>query len=1093
MPGIFSQYDAQDLNRLAAKGILEKLRNIRQRINVDFTARRLLWELIQNAKDNAATCNINGNSKVKIDIEIEPNQLSFNHNNGYFTNENIRGLIRRYSSSEKDREVDTSAPPPSTTGRFGTGFMTTHILSEKVYVNGFFQENETSYRKFELPIDRTGQTEKEIIQSVERAFNVIEESINKSEKFDISASQNFKTQFKYSLNVEGYKLAKISISEFDDCVAYTLINIPNIERVSVKQNDVFRFYKINKTAEYQTNDYLIEILVVKTNNHNSTQKYFATILDDNTRIIIPIKYSADKIEIQILDKNVPRLFLDFPMIGTEDLNIPFVINNPLFEPTEPRDGISLNGGNDKDTLINSGIFTKAFELFKAFIDYTSCQSSWSDLYNVARIKKPKERVWLNQEWYNKSLITPIREYLLDAPIVDIVGGGRVPIVKEGATVDFPYHSKKEIRDSIWDLCNLDKCFILPLKEHIHEWYEIIWDKEYYLDLETIISWAGTQKNIDTLQEKLKQKELIPINWLNNLYKIISKDENVILSITQNKVKIIPNQLGEFCFLKDLSIDDNIDEHLKEVLTILNDDIRIKLCYQGVNTLNSETNEHFWLFLSKTNQDIVIDHINKIIKERKNDKILEACSYLTSLDSEDVGFPKEKRDLIFEFLKLFFSIDSDRRIILNWNNNICVEADKYCFLLMVISISLEENIEKSYVELEFNTIDEYLIWLNSFIAFLISNDFESLVDQKSHPILPNQNGKYCKKDDLFLDDGNIDESLKDIAYELGYNVRGELLAKEIFLELPDNRVRNQEQIAKEISKLIKPVLRDVNEREEKKDVIRKLYLWMNKNRIIAEQIFGEIYEKRFLLISDDEITANIEKAEILDEIIGETGLSPKAIKAKLIELLTNPNLSKILEAANQSGSSANVDLYPLGSEEDIQLSPSLMDVSSEKSRISVSEEARENILQTLKSKGFNVPSNLNINYTIIDGIISPIGKPIKIVVKSGKAGKIYFNPSEWLALTEEDSQLFVVTRGNVVRNITLADIESINEIFHMRFNTNSFAMTNLKALANFFRYLPYTHFIFETPESTTDYLQQFGLSERNPSSKELSSDDKNLLH
>ena len=65
---------------------------------------------------------------------------------------------------------------------------------------------------------------------------------------------------------------------------------------------------------------------------------------------------------------------------------------------------------------------------------------------------------------------------------------------------------------------------------------------------------------------------------------------------------------------------------------------------------------------------------------------------------------------------------------------------------------------------------------------------------------------------------------------------------------------------------------------------------------------------------------------------------------------------------------------------------------------------------------------------------------------------------------------------------------------MRFNTQAFAIdTNLKAFANFFRYLPFTHFIFDTPESTTDYLQQFGLSERNLSSKELSSDDKNLLH
>ena len=128
------------------------------------------------------------------------------------------------------------------------------------------------------------------------------------------------------------------------------------------------------------------------------------------------------------------------------------------------------------------------------------------------------------------------------------------------------------------------------------------------------------------------------------------------------------------------------------------------------------------------------------------------------------------------------------------------------------------------------------------------------------------------------------------------------------------------------------------------------------------------------------------------------------------------------------------------------------------------------------------------------IKNPNGLPVNLVVKSGKAGKLYFNPNEWLALTERDTQLFVVTRGNIVRNVILDDLTAINDTFHMRFNTQAFAInTNLKAFANFFRYLPYTHFIFDTPESTTDYLQQFGLNERNPSSKELSSDDKNLLH
>lgn len=183
-----------------------------------------------------------------------------------------------------------------------------------------------------------------------------------------------------------------------------------------------------------------------------------------------------------------------------------------------------------------------------------------------------------------------------------------------------------------------------------------------------------------------------------------------------------------------------------------------------------------------------------------------------------------------------------------------------------------------------------------------------------------------------------------------------------------------------------------------------------------------------------------------------------------------------------------------SEEDIEQSYDLVDNSDEKSRISISQDAKESIFEKLHQKGFSVPDTLDINYTIVRGIKNPNGLPVKLVVKSGKAGKLYFNPNEWLALTEPDTQLFVVTRGNIVRNVILDDLTAINDTFHMRFNTQAFAVnTNLKAFANFFRYLPYTHFIFDTPESTTDYLQQFGLNERNPSSKELSSDDKNLLH
>ncbi len=183
-----------------------------------------------------------------------------------------------------------------------------------------------------------------------------------------------------------------------------------------------------------------------------------------------------------------------------------------------------------------------------------------------------------------------------------------------------------------------------------------------------------------------------------------------------------------------------------------------------------------------------------------------------------------------------------------------------------------------------------------------------------------------------------------------------------------------------------------------------------------------------------------------------------------------------------------------SEEDIEQSDDLVDNSDARSRISISQNAKEIIFKNLRLKGFDVPDTLDIDYTIVRGIKNPKGVAVKIVVKSGKAGKTYFTPNEWLALTEADTQLFIVTRGDIVRNVTLNDLEKYNETFHMRLNTQSFAVaTNLKAFANFFRYLSDTHFIFDTPESTTDYLQEFGLNQRNPSADTLTSDDKNLLY
>lgn len=77
MNEIFGRFDTQDLNRKSALDIFEKLRPIRQGINKESIARRLIWELIQNAKDNVAVCNINSDNNFVVDITLTEDKFIF--------------------------------------------------------------------------------------------------------------------------------------------------------------------------------------------------------------------------------------------------------------------------------------------------------------------------------------------------------------------------------------------------------------------------------------------------------------------------------------------------------------------------------------------------------------------------------------------------------------------------------------------------------------------------------------------------------------------------------------------------------------------------------------------------------------------------------------------------------------------------------------------------------------------------------------------------------------------------------------------------------------------------------------------------------
>ena len=1059
-------------NHQTANKILTLMKALRMDAT-DTSERRWIWELIQNAKDVGY-----GNANVEIEINLQldgiKGKVSFSHNGQPFTVKNITYLIQQESS--KDR-IHTEGEQPKTTGKFGTGFLTTHLLSEIVTVEGVVIKENLPPKKFSLDLDRSGRDIQPIIESVNLSFEQLN-TLDTLADFTAFTDGHINTTFSYKLNEKGIQVAQTGLNDFHISIPFVLSFIPSIKRIFVKsENATYTLSEISPLVER------VNISkVIKQINGVSETYSIALLSDANNKITIaiPIKISGNDVTILDIQEEIPKLFCDFPLIGTNDFKFPVIVNSSSFNPNEPRNGIFLQDKDEQEIIENKSLLQLVTELYFELID-TASKNNWINAYKLAKIYTNKDFNWLSKKWYEETILNKARTELLNKNIVDTNNSGRRAIVGS-KNVLFPSASK-EVRTKIWDLCDGISEFILPHKEHFHEWHFINWDEQFELTLSVLVNWVSAKNNLQTLSTALNKNIAETVKWLNAIYDLANEDDKVLNLINQDKVKVIPNQNGEFTFKSKLFVDKGIDEELKATIKILGSDWKSFLIHQQAQTGQK-------ILYSQKDQDGLINEINRILIEATNQNIVSACNHLICCFHSE---PNSIRENIFNFSNRIFpnEIFEKKPISINdvtvWNS-----VDKIQLKRIAILITNQltiENLQKTFL---FSDKKVTLEWLDSFTTFLDKSGFENVINLQATKILPDQNGLFKHKNDLFIDSIESEgEELKDISKLLGYDIRAELLELEIFPVIPEKQNRTLEHLATEITKLVKPRFSEIPRTDSTKEIFRNLYLWFSKNKKLAELFFVDLYTSKHKLYDDDEIAANLEKAELLDNLIEETGLTATQIKDKLKELLSNPNIAEVIKQF-EGLIKSDGSLYPEGSEDDIMISPTLMDGSSENSRISISQDAKEIIFQTLREKGFIVSDSIQINYTIVEGVISPSGNPIKIIVKSGRAGKIYFNPNEWLSLTELDSQLFVLTRGNVVRNVTLSDIESLNDTFHMRLNTQSFAMTNLKVFATFFQYLKYTHFIFDTPESTTDYLQQFGLSERNSSSSELSADDKELL-
>jgi hypothetical protein len=560
---IVAQEERKVSEKAIAQNIYTLIYNIRQRKSDLASQRRWVWELLQNAQDT-----IIGDRESIVEINLNENEayLEFKHNGNPFTVKNITYLVNQQSSKPKvikDGNID------KTTGKYGTGFITTHLLSEKVTVDGIIKEDDLNYKHFRLTLDRTGQDEDEIYESVTKSMSILRDldSLPPVDNFDINSTN---TTFRYELDKEGLEIAKIGLADLSICLPFTMAIMPKLKTVIVNSEDIYENVGLS---------YFTENTQISTLNHN--EKISKLLVSSSKNIDASICFPFETTEnnnhkLLKIHETCPRIFCNFPLIGTEDFNLPFVLNSSSFTPyDEKRNGINLTDTNTTDINQNKNLVLECKNIFINLITEVSKLDNWSNLFEFANFSMPKDKEWFSKKWYEQNVLNVLKVETLKLPIVETIKNGRIPITSENASVDFPFHQNKDIREKIWNLCNLENHFVLPLQEHIHEWHNVNWwDAKYDISVKNLIEFVVSQKNTTTLTNTLKLTKKECNEWLERFYTVINEDNDSINLVNKNQCAIFPNQNGNF-LTKNLLLWDNgeIGEDLKNILTSLGVDCR----------------------------------------------------------------------------------------------------------------------------------------------------------------------------------------------------------------------------------------------------------------------------------------------------------------------------------------------------------------------------------------------------------------------------------------------------------------------------------------------------------------------------------------
>ena len=741
------------LRKMYISNVAKRLRQLNQPSDVD--RKRWVWELIQNAKDTIASDPTR--NQINVRIEIEGDIVRFRHDGNPFTSDARFGLLYKYSEDKENSE---------STGRFGTGFLTTHCLSKVVTIesNMYSNDEKTELCGFSVTMYRDGQIEKELLEGLDK--------MEESQKYYGDLFEW--TTFTYHVSTDsGRRAIQLGIENFYKHITQTMLFCK--ELASIELNDNGKITNIIRRPIEEVAPNVMSAIFEIHGETTSIRRFLYSSYHEYNKELSD-RYRADR-EIRIdaaieVDENNCIVshagntshFCVLPLVGIEtQLEEPIILNSPDFEPDEERQSLLLSGqnwdeehNNISEVGINQIIYSKVYSLYDNLVSYLS-SNSYGKLYLLANgLKKAKEHDKLDEKWYSENVIKNYRDVLLKYPVVEPYANKEL---KKLADCIFVQESKN--KNEVFSL--LTSLYPDKLIKDNLEWSQFVWEEGLDIwnteDLCKNIEEKNNWNNI-TLEEGVAVTD-----WYNKfLTHVQTYDERYL-----KKYALLPNMNGE---LKKIDAEnfkqgEKVSAFIIDLLVKLGKDVKPILLHSDVTAVSLDSKYNSQSYSADLNRlaKNIIDDDNQTTKVSR---LMPLISIIPNAEEKYSSEFRKQRKRFYEICTSLYSITDAVSITDNslldgaWK-----EIDTWFVSRVLNSLKSIGSLSKLPSGLDAKWLNDALLALNIQISKL--DAFE---------VLPNQEGNFCAHKNLYEDAGVPEELKDDIFKSVDLNYKEILLHKDI---------------------------------------------------------------------------------------------------------------------------------------------------------------------------------------------------------------------------------------------------------------------------------------------------------------------------